>query len=125
MSSKVASCLPKLPDVPWERERWNKGLVRTTDGNHAFSWGSVAPAVTLALFFFNVYLFFIYLAMLSLSCGTRVILVVAGGTQFPKLRIGILGPLHWELRVQSLNHLTTREVTLILKGADLNYYSGL
>ena len=42
-------------------------------------WGSVAPAVTLVLFFFNVYLFFIYLAMPSLSCGTWVILVVAGG----------------------------------------------
>ena len=42
-------------------------------------WGSVAPAVTLVLFFFNVYLFFIYLARPSLSCGTWVILVVAGG----------------------------------------------
>ena len=42
-------------------------------------WASVAPAVTLVLFFFNVYLFFIYLAVPSLSCSTWVILVVAGG----------------------------------------------
>ena len=42
-------------------------------------WSSVAPVVTLILFFLNIYLFFIYLAMLSLSCSTWVILVVASG----------------------------------------------
>ena len=72
-SSKVARC-PRGEGKGIKLAWW-----RTTDGDCAFSLEQCGPVVTLILFFLNIYLFFIYLAMLSLSCSTWVILVVASG----------------------------------------------